>query len=472
MPVELISKILSPTNATYVNGVSAERRFSRALLENTFQKLVEKDGRGVNDNWVSEDDATHAAQVFVNRILPVKMQPREMGASKNGGSYSANQHYTQTVTEAIEILQVLDDPILIPRARNDMIPVDLVSKHIEIFSNRLATILNGATAGSKLLDAYVAEEEGKEVNKVNITATDIANKEVAQRFIEANSLLDEGDQEHGIDMFPEDSRIAVFKVSYRPILKAAGVLVIGGANTAYEILARGGIDKDATPRKMEDGYIGEIDGIPCHIISNESLQHAAGFMGLPEAEFKTSPFVGYLASSYANARGVSSSQRVKTVDEVNGQGVRLLPYVKFGVKSFYPLGVVLLSNADYNPVSEIKAVLGSLTGITFKLKGAGSRLYPAGATFASVSATGFTVNGLTANDDWNTNHLVGAAYFIGTSKVTTLHGFAAGYAATTYKGSLTVGSAVTTTIADTNYINVLGVADDGSVAVFSTQYNA
>ena len=50
MALELISSILSPTNATYVNGVSAERRFSRAILENFFQGLVEKDGKAkIND---------------------------------------------------------------------------------------------------------------------------------------------------------------------------------------------------------------------------------------------------------------------------------------------------------------------------------------------------------------------------------------------------------------------------------------
>ena len=236
MALELISQILSPTNATYINGVSAERRFSEAILKNAFQKLIEKDGKGVNDNWVKEDDATHSAQVFVNRIKPVKIKAREMGASKNGASYSANQNYTETETVGIELLQVIDDPILIPRARQDMIPTDLVSEHIELFTNRLSTIINGATSASKLLAVYLAEANGEEVNKVNITATDIANKEVALRFMEANSKLDEGDIEHGIDMFPEDTRIAIFKVSYRPILKGAGVLVIGGANDAYQIL--------------------------------------------------------------------------------------------------------------------------------------------------------------------------------------------------------------------------------------------
>ena len=318
MAVETISQILSPTNATYINGVSAQRLLAKAVLKASFQKIVEKNGRGINDNWVKEDDATHAAQVFVNRVKPAKTLAREMGASKNGASYSANQHYTETETVAIELLQVLDDPILVPRARQDMIPTDLVSTQIDLFTGRLATIINGATAASKLLANYLA---GDDANKVNITSTDIANKDVALRFMEANSLLDEGDEAHSIDIFPEETRIACVKVSYRPVLKGAGVLVIGGANDAYEILRRGGIDKDTTPQREEDGFIGTIDGVPCHVLSNESLKHASRFMGLPEKELKSSPFIGYIASSYANARGVSSADRIKVVDDPNGQGM-------------------------------------------------------------------------------------------------------------------------------------------------------
>ena len=82
MALEIISQILSPTNATYINGVSAERRVAPATLKNMFQGLVYKKNRGINDKFVSEDDANSSAQVFVNRILPVKMQPREQPEKK------------------------------------------------------------------------------------------------------------------------------------------------------------------------------------------------------------------------------------------------------------------------------------------------------------------------------------------------------------------------------------------------------
>ena len=468
MAVELISQILSPTNATYINGVSAERRMSEAILKNMYQGLVERNNRGIDDKWVTEDAATHAAQVFVNRVKPVKMKPRVMGASLNGGSYSDNQHYTETETVGIELLQVLDDPILIPRARQDMIPVDLTAENLEIFSNRLATILNGATAASKLLGVWGLDTP----NEVTISSSDISNKLVADKFIEANSLLDEGDDEHGIDMFPTKTRIAVFKPSYRAILKTGGVLVVGGANYGYDILRGAGVDKENIDQRGEDGFIGEIDGVPVHIISNMSLQHAADFLGLPVGEFaKGSDFVGYIASSYACARGVSATDRVKIVDDPNGQGLRLQPYVKFGVATWYPKGVVLLDQkANYNPIALLKALFNGAT-IAFDLKAAGSRLFPSDGTW-TIGATGFTLSGVTAKDAWNTDHLAGAKYFVGTSAVKTVADFYAGYDDATYYGSVTIGTAVSTTIADTNYVNVLAIADDGSVTILSKQYNA
>lgn len=479
MALETISQILSPTNATYVNGVSARRNFSAAVLENMYQGLVEKADRGVNDEFVSTKDAEESAQVFVNRILPTKMQPREMGASVNGGSFSANQHYTQTITVAIDILMVLDDPIIIPRARQDMIPVDLLAKQTKIYSDRLATILNGATAASKLMKSWLAEAEGKEINKKIISATDIANStqadnKVLKKFIEANSMLDEGDMENGIDIFPLDTRIAVFKVSYRAVLKGSGVLQLGGANYGYEIAQHGGVDKEGRVRTVEDGYIGEIDGVPCHLLSNESLQHASQFLGLPALELKNAPFSGYIASSYANARGISASEQTKVVDAISGQGLVLQPYTKFGVACWYEKGNVIITSAEYNPIKGLKDLVGDnlVSGktLTFKVKPAGSRLYPAINSAITLSSSAFTVNA-TALDDFNGEHVAAAWYAVGTTPATTVAEFLA-LCAAGEDGTFTLGTSksFTTGLEANQYVSWLVIADDGSVALASKKY--
>lgn len=471
MALETISQILSSTNATYINGVSAERRISPAILKNMYQGLVEKDGRGINDKFVTEDDATSSAQVFVNRVLPVKMLAREQGANKNGASFSANQHFVQTETVGIEILQVLDDPIIIPRARQDMIKVDLLAEQTKIYSDRLRTIINGATFAAKVLKTWTEDAQGHEVNTATLTTGD--GKSILNQFITANSLLDEGDTEHGIDLFPEDTRVCVVKPSYRAILKTSGVLILGGANYAYDIAKGGAISTEAKATKTEDGYIGEIDGVPVHIISNESLQHASGFLGFAENEVKASTLVGYISSSYANARGVSTSKLTKVVDTRGGQGIELQPYCKFGVASWYAKGNVILSNEEgYNPVKFLK---GKISGdVSYKLKGAGSRLFPE-VEVGAVANTGATVKA-TSLDDWNSGHLVAVLYCASADEVTNVGAFITAYNADTKAKVVTAtdgeynGTIADETVATTGYLNVLAVADDGSVTLVSKKH--
>lgn len=466
---ELISRILQVAQAPEINRVRAGSKVAEALLENLFQNIVESNGRGVTDRFTNDADVNSNAQIFVNRILPVKMEPREQGASLNGGSFSSHSHFTQTRTVGIELLTTIDDTIVIPGSRQRMIKTDLLAEQVSIFSDRLNTIVNGATAASKLLTSWVADVKGEEIHAVDVSATDIATPHnVLERFIEANSLLDEGDEANGIDIFPEDTRIGVFKVSARPVLKASGVLMLGGSNYAQQILASNALSQGATARVIEDGYIGDIDGIPCHLISNGSLLHADGFLGLPRGYLKASPFFGYIASSYANARGVSTVDRVKIIDAIEGQGVILQPFVKLGVASWYAKGNVLITkeatDGVFNPYKELKSEFSTeySTGLfSFKLKAAGSRLYPKIAVTAS-SGTGFTAT-YKALDDAEVDRAVKAIYRISTAatgKLTKISDFAGAGA-----GAFTSGTPVTVTIASGAWINILAIADDGSVSI-------
>lgn len=495
MALETISQILSPENAPYVNGVAARLKFAPALLKNMYQSLVETNGKGIDDNFVTSTDAEEAAQVFVHRIRPVEMNPREMGATKNGASYSQNQHYVQTETVSIELLQVIDDPIKIPRARQDMIKTDLLAEQTQIFSDRLSTILNGATAACKLLASWLAGD-GK-ANFHSITASDVSgstvnDNKVLAKFIEANSLLDEGDEEKAIDIFPLKTRVAVFKMAYRAILKTKGVLVIGGANEAYAIAAGSGLNNKGEARTEDDGYWGEIDGVPVHGISNESLAHASRFLGLTRYDLKSGHFIGYISSSYANARGVSTSRETKVVDETQGQGVILQPYIKFGLATWYPKGNVILDNigdpgagtpvAYYNPIKDLKDVL-TVTyygDIVFKLKSAGSRLYPVFASNDPISfgsTTAFTLaSGTAAYDDFTTNHLVAYLWAVVDSQVSTVSQFLDGWKAATganARGRAAANTGLTSVTCATltgKYLAVLAISDDGSCSVVCKQY--
>ena len=480
MAIEVIQQILAPDNAPTINGVRAEAKISQALLENMFQGLVETAGRGVNDKYVTEEEANTNAQIFVNRVVPIKMKPREMGSTKNGGSFSNDKHFVQTETVGIDILQVIDDTIYIPRARQDTIKVDLLAKNVDVHGRYLNTVINGATAGAHILSAWQGELDG-EYNAIDITEADITGGKLAQRFMELNSLLDEGDDKHGIDVFPEDGRIAVFKMGFRPILKAGGVLMIGGSNYAQAILKGRSLAEGARDTTSENGYWGDIDGVPCHGISNESLRNASEFMGLPSAELKKSSFVGYIASDYATARGVSMIASTKIVPAIEGQGIVLQPFTKFGVKSWYPLGNALMYRGNADKVgflAELKTIFekknSEFNGISFKLKGAGSRLYPTFGAVTASKASGIKVTA-TALDDAGSNHVKLGHYVQTDAPVETVEDF---YKACKANGvnddltSLNGGATTASTITVGKFINVLVISDDGSVALTSVKATA
>lgn len=480
MAIEVIQQILAPDNAPTINGVRAEAKISQALLENMFQGLVETAGRGVNDKYVTEEEANTNAQIFVNRVVPIKMKPREMGSTKNGGSFSNDKHFVQTETVGIDILQVIDDTIYIPRSRQDTIKVDLLAKNVDVHGRYLNTVINGATAGAHILSAWQGELDG-EYNAIDITEADITGGKLAQRFMELNSLLDEGDDKHGIDVFPEDGRIAVFKMGFRPILKAGGVLMIGGSNYAQAILKGRSLAEGARDTTSENGYWGDIDGVPCHGISNESLRNASEFMGLPSAELKKSSFVGYIASDYATARGVSMIASTKIVPAIEGQGIVLQPFTKFGVKSWYPLGNAIMYRGNADKVgflAEMKTIFekknGEFNGISFKLKGAGSRLFPTFGAVTASKANGIKVTA-TALDDAGSNHVKLGHYVQTDAPVETVEEF---YKACKEDGinddltSLNGGATTASTITVGKFINVLVISDDGSVALTSVKATA
>lgn len=480
MAIEVIQQILAPDNAPTINGVRAEAKISQALLENMFQGLVETAGRGVNDKYVTEEEANTNAQIFVNRVVPIKMKPREMGSTKNGGSFSNDKHFVQTETVGIDILQTIDDTIYIPRARQDTIKVDLLAKNVDIHGRYLNTVINGATAGAHILSAWQGELDG-EYNAIDITEADITGGKVAQRFMELNSLLDEGDDKHGIDVFPEDGRIAVFKMGFRPILKAGGVLMIGGSNYAQAILKGRSLAEGSRDTTSENGYWGDIDGVPCHGISNESLRNASEFMGLPSAELKKSSFVGYIASDYATARGVSMIESTKIVPAIEGQGIVLQPFTKFGVKSWYPLGNALMYRGNADKVgflAEMKTIFekksAEFNGISFKLKGAGSRLFPTFGAVTASKANGIKVTA-TAMDDAGSNHVKLGHYVQTDAPVETVEDF---YKACKANGvnddltSLNGGATTASTITANKFINVLVISDDGSVALTTVKATA
>lgn len=481
MALQTVGQVLASYKAPYINGNAAGLAFAPAFLVGLYQGLIEKDGKGIDDNFVTSELAESNTQIAVHRLVPVRLNAREIGSNKNGAAYSQKQHYTTTETVGIEITQLIDEPILIPRWTKDHLPVDVLAKYIQMFSDRVATVLNGATFASKFLATYsakggVGEYSAPEEIRETVFDLEQDGKAILKKFIYANGKLDRGDRKHDIDTFDRKTRVCVIKTTFGPVLKAEGVINLGGANELYRIIKNGGINGDGT-RIEDDGYVGEIDGVEVREIADIALEYASTFLGFPREELIESAVLGYIASSYANARGVSTSRQTQVVDEVNGQGSRILPYVIFGVKCWYQLGNSFLTESAIDVYGKLKTLFSGST-ISYKVKGEASRLFPKFSALTIDSSTGASLTA-TAYDDWNVDHLVGGYYVESTAPITNVNAFVDAATANganagscdislTGTGSFTIGTALT----NGHYLNVLAIADDGSCSLISKVYNA
>ena len=447
------SLLLSDYHAPKINGIAAARRLTPTLLENIYQGQIEADERGVTQRFTVDSDL-NAAQVRVIRVKPTKQTARVVGASINGGNKPGASVESQTEEVGIDVITVLDQPIDIAQVNIDMIPVDLLKAKVADYGDQVNLNINAMTVAGKIAKTWNAELAGEGFNTESVN---FSSGDVQFALLEASAKLDDGDEDHDIAVFPQKGRCFVFRSIYRPYLMKKGVLVLGGANDAYKLLADGSLSVGAKVEKQENGYIGEFDGTPVHVASKQVWSLAAEYLGLPASALDH--VAGYLSSHFANARGIHMPDRIKVVEATTFYGVTLLPLTRMGFEAWYAKGNVLIYDSakglsENDMFKAIKSVYSTFAGKSYA---PGSRMAP------SIALTGITSGGFTAT---GTNTSGSLYYVIGDAKVTDVPTLLAGT-------SCTSGTAVTgLTIADKKYISVLGVAEDGTIAIGHGQYVA
>ncbi len=378
-----MSTTLSNYGAPTINSIAAERILSNTILDNIYQGIIEKDDKGVTQRFTEN---CSGAEIRFTHVKPIFAAARELGATINGGNFPTLVHEGETDSFGLQVLTVLDDPIDIAQVSKDMIPVDLAAAYIKSYTDQVNLNINGMTVAGKYLASFVKEANGGEINVTNYTSgTNFGNT-----LEDANSLLDEGVEEMGVTTFPQYDRIAVIQTSYRPILRHSGVLIVGGANYAYDTLKSGAIDATSTPRKNEDGFIGWIDGVDVHVAAPAIFTNAASFIGLTKGDLNE--MIGYVSSGFANVRGIAATRGVKVIDSPNGQGTRLQPLTRMGfsvVKGYEKGNSLVMKNGYVNVFEQLKTIFSLDSASQFKLKGGASRakLTPTLTTSAATKVT-------------------------------------------------------------------------------------
>lgn len=418
-----------------INKVDAKCVLSNTILENVYLKLIESDGEGITQRF--SRDVT-GANIRIPHFKPLGIKARLLGGKVNGGNFPTGASETESESFYVPILFLIDDPIDIAEVSEDIATVSLLAEAVKNWSNESAVEINAMTIAGKIFASYGGSAKASEV----AVSTDA---DWADALPSANSLLDEGAVDMGIYSFPQDDRVAVIKSKYRPALLKNGVISLGGANAGYAIREKGTLSAGATPRKMEDGYIGEIDGVAVHQCPSSIFARACDWLGLAKGDLDN--ILGYVSSGCANVRGIASPYDVRISDHPTGRGWRLKPLLRAGFKVIegYENGnVFLVADEDVNPFSYVKSA-----SIKPEFVPVGSRVK------LSVALTSSAATKVTATVSGGTAKKLVAVV----GDVNTTAGFANGT-------TLTSGTEATISVATAGkVVSVLALSEDGTATI-------
>ena len=256
-----------------VNDAATQVLAAKQVKENIFVDLVHKNGYGVN-----QVEETNASTVRIMKVKPFTDSARELGAGTNGKWFNNGTIGTPEVDEYdLNLLNVYDMPVDIPEVEQDMVSVNLMDAATKNIGGRVATEINASTLAAQLAAAYnAADTENAWTGHASVIGTGENATYAAVQA--ASTLLDDGDEENGIQAFPFAERQLIMRPSFRAeLLNSKGVL-LGGSNYAQSMLAKGAVSPEAR-KEWGNMYCGEIDGIPCYISPAQIWKRAGEWVG-------------------------------------------------------------------------------------------------------------------------------------------------------------------------------------------------
>lgn len=356
---------LANSGVDKINAQVAAHVFAATAMENIYQGEIEKGGRGSTSEF---SDNTTGSSISVVRPLPVDIEPRELGAAINGGNFSAVSHQPKSDSYELKIITVIDDFVDIPGIALDMIPVALAQKYVKNISDVVTLHINAVKLASAVYTSFGAE--AVEAGSTYIQKMGVGDK-MLDKLTRTYIALDKGDKKNGVAMFPQDDRIGLLTVdSYAEILSANGVFQLGGANYAYDMIQSGTVSQGANQRKLNDGYVGTMYGIPFHTVAPLVLSTACKYLGFPEEELDG--VLAIVKSAHGNLFALATGSEITTIQCPIGPGIRLLPKYRMGAACIMPKANSFLVGADFENPFGIKNILTSNT-IAWSYRAPGSR---------------------------------------------------------------------------------------------------
>lgn len=318
-----------------VVGSVALRNYATAkVYEKLVQGILHVNGKGVDESFVMGQLGN--ASISIPRVALGEGSFRMLGAAVNGAGFNAKDAVSAASDYInVPLMYVYDRTETLPRILNDKAGYDLLNQKLENINRKISRGVNALTFAvqfSKALnDARANGATGI------ITEYDAATDKALDAYIEANTNLDNGDEELGVDFFPTENRQAFLRPTfYASLLKSDGKVILN-SNLGQEMLATGVLNPfknaEATKVEMRDGYCGEIAGVPMYKVSPILWKLAAGFCKVGSAVADADIFEdveALVCSSWGTIRGFSAAENVEVIPAVAGQGWIMQPLVHGG----------------------------------------------------------------------------------------------------------------------------------------------
>ena len=328
-----------------IDSYAAKRVLAQRIMNNVVQSLIWRDGLGITEKF---SDNVMAAQVrIIRQKMPVQ-KSRTLGPNTGGAN---DGHFNsldpeQPITQEYDLplIEIFDRNVDVADVLDDMIQIGTLNITVQTLEQQLARLINAYTMATKIaaalnFDAVSANDE--------LIEWDPATEELVDKLAEAHEKLDEGSATHGIDTFPQENRIAVFRTKGKYGLLTSGNSVYNvGASRAVELLEIGSAGKlQRAPETNVTGYFGELYNTPLHMASNIIWSLAEEYLELNPGDLDG--IIGIVSASQATGRGVAFQNSVKIIDNPRGQGYRLQPKTRWGVKNWIPEGERLIVLDDF-----------------------------------------------------------------------------------------------------------------------------
>lgn len=337
-----------------VNAVALKNTASARVFEKLVQDIIHVNGKGVDESYIN-GSALGSQSIAIPKVALGEGAFRLLGAAVNGGQFNGKDAVVSTSDYIyVPILYVYDRVETLARIMNDKAGYDLLSAKTDNIRKKIARGINALTFAVQIGETLnYSYQSGTPTYVIEAAETPLYNN-----YIDANALLDEGDEALGADYFPTEQRQAFFRPSALAKLKKEKSVILD-SNLGQEMLANGVLNpfrnSEASKVIMRDGYSGEIDGVPVYKVSPIILKLAATYCSSNSSALADTAFDkidAIVCSAVGTIRGFTSTAEINVVPSQQGQGWVLQPLVHGGCVCASAKSVRMIVASDFtNPVT-------------------------------------------------------------------------------------------------------------------------